>query len=740
MVIVPAAIVCFCLYGSDIRDLERKIYFWSYYLPLFGLNLREEFITSMKTHFEIRSVRKIAGNALAGLLVLCLIALAVSAQAPPVVPPPPENIPAGSLIIPMDNVNQGPASGLSFNLRAYGLANLFLQNNIPVKWAIKPGKAKDDVDFTANVTRIAGITGVAGPANVNFSGGPFIVSAEYDTPALRQLITTFNDGGSPVAVYRTNTAAPVDIRYTLTHKPKIAVGPDGGNFGTGVHQTLFQAAGIPNYQSVTDDIINANSCFTLATQAHSVSTTFVNLYRQFVLSGGNLLLQCASINTFENNANGHFQTTNPGYSVFGTNDSTAVNTTLIYPEGAMPFNQFIGILANQDGAITEYAYAPGGGPANGNRVSVRNSGDHANKFVATVSELGTAGTAGSTVFELGGHDYTRTATGASELARINGQRMILNAIFVPVTRPQACGLQQANVLGYKSVRRSNVRQGGPPLVAGDTLEWTIDYINNSPVAVSNFNIRDQISAVDGVLTGNLTLVAGSNTVTITSGGATATRNTSYDGLGDDATSDLLAAGAFLPVGGRIQVKVRTTINLLGPGGQPHPDGLILYNQTLARGTQITGTVKSDAIDWTNTTIFGIDTPSSDSFLQLQNVGILDPTIARIKAPTAADSSVDGQVRTSNGMGIANALVTITNAATGEARSVRTNSSGFFFIDELETGELYTLTVQHKRYRFDEGSITFTLTESINGLAFIGTLPNNVKAGNQRTTTFKASGR
>lgn len=674
----------------------------------------------MKTHFEITSVRKLAGNALAGFFVLCLIALAVSAQAPPNVPPPPENFATGALIIPMDNVNQGNAAGTTFNLRAYGLANLFLQNNIPVKWAIKPGKAKDAVDFATTITRIAGTAGVAS-GDVSFSGGPFVIPVEYDTPSLRNLITTFNGSGTPVVVYKTTASTAIDIRYTLTHKPKIAVGPDGGNFGTGVHQTLFTAAGIPNYVSVTDDIINTNACYTLATQAHSTSSSFVSLYKQFVQSGGNLLLQCASINTFENNANGHFQTTNPGYSVFGTNDGTAVNTTLVYPEGAMPFNQFIGVLANQDGAITEYAYASGGAGANGNRVSVRNStAAQENKFVATVSELGSAGTAGSAVFELGGHDYTRTDTGASAIERLNGQRMILNAVFVPVTRPTSCGLQQATVLGYKSVRRFNFRQGGPALVAGDTLEWTIDYINNSPVAVSNFNIRDEISAVDGVLTGNLTLVAASNTVTITSGGATATRNTSYDGLGDDATSDLLANGAFLPVGGRIQVKVRTTINLLGPGGQPHPDGQILYNQTLARGTQITGTVKSDAIDPTNTTIFGIDTPPAGSFLQLQNVGILDPTIARIKGPTVASASVSGEVRTSSGAPIANALITAVDAVSGAVKTVRSNASGQYLIDDLETGNLYVISARHKMYSFADGAVTVTITDNVTGLAFVGT--------------------
>ena len=111
-------------------------------------------------------------------------------------------------------------------------------------------------------------------------------------------------------------------------------------------------------------------------------------------------------------------------------------------------------------------------------------------------------------------------------------------------------------------------------------------------------IRDEVSAVDGVLTGNLTLVPGSNTVTVLSGGSTATRNANYDGLGNDATSDLLAPGAFLPIGGRIQVKIRTTINLTGPGGQPHPDGQTLYNQTIASGSQLVSTVKSDSIDAT----------------------------------------------------------------------------------------------------------------------------------------------
>ena len=90
------------------------------------------------------------------MLMTCLlgvIATNVSAQDPDL-PGPASNlqlIPAGSLVIPMDNDKQnlGP---LLFNLAAYGLVNDLLQSDIPVKWAILAGKAKDDPDFSADAT------------------------------------------------------------------------------------------------------------------------------------------------------------------------------------------------------------------------------------------------------------------------------------------------------------------------------------------------------------------------------------------------------------------------------------------------------------------------------------------------------------------------------------------------------------------------------------------------------------
>ncbi len=674
----------------------------------------------MNTPYKKASALAVPRKFLALILVTLVFSIGLPAQPPPGSTPAQENILSGALIIPMDNVNQGNAGGTTFNLRAYGLANLFLQNNIPVKWAIKPGKSKDDVDFAANVTRIAGTAGSAS-GNLSFAGGPFIVAREFDTPALRNLITTFNGSGTPVTVYATDADVLVDIRYTMTHKPKIAIGPDGGNFGSGVHQSIFDAAGISNYTSDVGDIGNQGACFTLATQAHSTNPAFVSTYRQFVESRGNLLLQCASVGTFENNASGRFQASAPGYFLYSSNNppNNEINSNaFVFPLGSMPFNQFLGLLADQDGAVTEYAYAAGAGPVNNNTVSVVNSAPNADKFVATASQIG--GPVGGVVFEMGGHNYARNDDGGesdTDLAKLNGQRMLLNAVMVPAGT--VCTAPPQSINGYKSVRRINIRQGGPPIARGDTLEWTIDYVNNSQANQFDFQVQDIIGELNFAddPTGFLTLVSGSNIVSFLSGGATASRNPAFDGVGNDSTSDLLDTGAFLPVGGRIQIKVQTIVK----DNTPRP--YVLLNQTKARSQTIlpTDNTKSDAIDASNASIFTSNPPPAGSVIQVQNVAIIDPTAAPI-APTAASVSMEGHVRTSGGVGIRSATVTAVNAATGESRSVRTNSFGYFRIGDLQAGGFYLVTVQHKQYRFPAEPFVITLSEDATGLSFVGELP------------------
>src|SRR5439155_24543468 len=58
-----------------------------------------------------------------------------------------QTIKAGPLVIPMDAAHQGTPA--PFNMKAYGLANYLLQHNVPLKRAIRAGKSKDAIDFTA---------------------------------------------------------------------------------------------------------------------------------------------------------------------------------------------------------------------------------------------------------------------------------------------------------------------------------------------------------------------------------------------------------------------------------------------------------------------------------------------------------------------------------------------------------------------------------------------------------------
>ncbi len=653
-----------------------------------------------------------------------------------------ENIPSGSLIIPMDNVNQGNAGGTTFNLRAYGLANILLQKNIPVKWSIKDGKAKNGEDFKASFTRIAGSAGSASGTNASFSGGPFIVEAQYASLAIPE-ITAYNNvisgTADDVVVYQTSGAlASIPVRYTLTHKPYIAIGIDGGGYGSSVNQALFERAGITSsyYKPTPDNLIGAGACFTIATQAHSTDPSFVTNYKNFVTAGGNLLLQCASIGTFENAAGGHFQSalisgSGPSYNVWGTNDSTSLSTTLTYPNPAIPFAQFIGTLANQDGAITEFSFTGvnrcGSGTAtaqfiNGTQVAAENSGTGnacstntaANVKVGTVSKVGNTGQPGGFVFALGGHDYTRGSM--ADIEKLNGQRMLLNTIFVPVSRP--CGQQgQPSVFGYKSVKLTT-DQGYPGLSPNDTITWTIDYVNTGSGPAASFTIQDPLPLDRVSFVGPAVLVGTTNATGVV-------LNSAFNGGSDP---NLINAGAVLGVNGRITIQVKTKINNGFYG--------TILNQATAKATGINASgVKSDTLDnQTQGTFGGVVTPSGSICQELGVSGCtnnfqtpaIDPTGVKLFAPTSATATISGSVVDASGIGIGRTTVAITNGATGSVRLIQTNPFGYYSVSGLEVGALHTVSVSSKRHTFVEPSMSFVLNDNVGGLTFVA-LPDNSSA-------------
>jgi hypothetical protein len=68
--------------------------------------------------------------------------------------------------------------------------------------------------------------------------------------------------------------------------------------------------------------------------------------------------------------------------------------------------------------------------------------------------------------------------------------------------------------------------------------------------------------------------------------------------------------------------------------------------------------------------------------------------------TAAPVSIGGQVVTADGRGIKDAILTLTNASSGEVTYARSNPFGYYRFDGLDTGQLYMIYIRSKTYVFD----------------------------------------
>lgn len=86
------------------------------------------------------------------------------------------------------------------------------------------------------------------------------------------------------------------------------------------------------------------------------------------------------------------------------------------------------------------------------------------------------------------------------------------------------------------------------------------------------------------------------------------------------------------------------------------------------------------------------------------------------APTSASVSISGKVTTSNGRGIRNVIVTLTDPE-GNVRTTVTGSFGSYHFTDVEVGHTYILQVQAKKYVFLNPAQVVTVSDELTNLDF-----------------------
>ena len=118
------------------------------------------------------------------------------------------------------------------------------------------------------------------------------------------------------------------------------------------------------------------------------------------------------------------------------------------------------------------------------------------------------------------------------------------------------------------------------------------------------------------------------------------------------------------------------------------------------------------------TILPPDTPAPDfpTRTVCARVTSLSPFVTALAPAVAPLVSVEGQVFTSTGLGLRNAIVTLTDAQ-GVVRTATTGSFGNSKCENVRSGETYLIGVSSRRFRFATRSIE--TTGNLTGVDFVG---------------------
>jgi uncharacterized repeat protein (TIGR01451 family)/MYXO-CTERM domain-containing protein len=494
-------------------------------------------------------------------------------------------------------------------IRAYGLVYALLRADVPVHWAILPGKAPNGNDFTvpASATVVQREGGAAVTTPISYRGGPFIVDAANRAAALPVInawlgadtvtnvhdvtagtfqadvertlvvapnIAVFEDTFESIAYANLNTAGIPDSNgnvWSATSPGSLSATQMIGTTGNNADGALFAAPGIPAFAHLASEHYPDPADPEVVAEVRSWldASPYTHAY-----------MQCHAITAFENMAPGGG---NPGGRFLTTQGLNEVNgppnpLTVRFP--AVPTVQIDGAFTADSGSVDSVSLTAGAFRA-GVRTLV-NESDEPNTDEILVLEGNLDGDAANgLVTYVAGHNYS-LATPVSGNPQTNGVRIYLNSIFAsPAARP---GSQPVVTL----------TKSAPALTNGNQITFTLSYANTGPAPALGVVITDPVPAgttfasannggtnVGGVVTWNLGVVAAGG-----SGSVSFTVN-----IGADATVPNQGAVAFRAWGTSRTVLSNTTSTVRDATAP---------NTTIVMGPPATSTSTSATFDFSST--------------------------------------------------------------------------------------------------------------------------------------------
>ncbi len=249
-----------------------------------------------------------------------------------------ETLPAGTLIIAMNDALQGSDVRL-----AYGLAVRLLHAGVPLKWIIDPNKSnRTSVDLRASARPRYPSTGSY--ATRNFITGPIVIFPGFEAQAAA-VISSF---GNNVSVYELQSATSANVHSNLTHNPFVFVEQSENPT---IHTSILSAVSSgTHYTTGLMTSVTQDQCVTIITVPHNdaISVAERNAIKAFTRNGGNFFAQCAAVRGF--------QAVDPRvFTNAGFRDNPAFEPFLF--DNAQELSaQFEGTITNVTGALTSFGF------------------------------------------------------------------------------------------------------------------------------------------------------------------------------------------------------------------------------------------------------------------------------------------------------------------------------------------------------------------------------------------------